>query len=261
MTKLSVNLNKIALLRNSRTIGIPDVIKAARTCMAAGAHGITIHPRPDERHIRITDVYELAEMLKPTSDIEINIEGNPFVHAQSDERSRWFELVQKIAPDQCTLVPDSPDAFTSDHGWDLRDASERLRPVVQDLQNKGIRVSLFLDPDVEQVELAAALGVDRIELYTEAYAAHYGTSGMSSMLEAYARAAARAQEIGLGVNAGHDLNLQNLGTFCTIPGILEVSIGHALVADALDMGLYAAVQAYLKVLQGAKPSILPPPSR
>lgn len=263
MTQLSVNVNKIAFIRNSRPLNIPNVLHAAQTCIAAGAHGITIHPRPDERHIRKTDAFELEGLLKQYPHIEYNIEGNPFVHAQTDEKAAWFELVRKIRPHQCTLVPDDPNASTSDHGWDLRTTSERLRPVVEAFKEDGMRVSLFMDPDIEQIERAAELGVDRIELYTEPYAASFGQTNMGTQLETYAQAAQRAAELGLGINAGHDLNLQNLGAFCArVPNLLEVSIGHALIADAIDMGLYATVQAYLKVLQGhASPKLSPPPGR
>ncbi|MDZ7290261.1 MAG: pyridoxine 5'-phosphate synthase [candidate division KSB1 bacterium] len=237
MTKLSVNLNKVALLRNTRTIGIPSVIKAAQICIRAGAHGITVHPRPDQRHIRPSDVYELAGMLT----VEFNIEGNPFF-------PQFMEIVRRVKPTQCTLVPDAADAFTSDHGWNLAEHGVRLRPIIQELKDLGIRVSLFMDPDLAQIERAQAVGTDRIELYTEAYARAFQSGNVEPVLQKYARAAQKAQEIGLGVNAGHDLNLQNLGKFCTIPGILEVSIGHALIAEALEMGLFNTVREYLKVL-------------
>lgn len=237
MTKLSVNLNKIALVRNTRAIGIPSVLNAAHTCIRAGAHGITVHPRPDQRHIKPSDVYELAEMLT----VEFNIEGNPFL-------SPFMEIVRKVKPTQCTLVPDTPDAFTSDHGWDLSEHSSRLVPIIQELRDLGIRVSLFMDLDIDQIQRAREVGTDRIELYTEAYATAFREGDVEPVFQRYARAAESAQKIGLGVNAGHDLNLQNLGEFCTIPGILEVSIGHALIADALEMGLFAAVKEYLKVL-------------
>jgi pyridoxine 5-phosphate synthase len=236
MTQLSVNLNKVALLRNTRTIGIPSVIDAARTCIEAGVHGITVHPRPDERHIRSSDVYELAEMLT----VEFNIEGNPF--------PRFMEIVRKVKPTQCTLVPDTPDAFTSDHGWDVSEHGNRLRPIIQELKDLGIRVSLFMDPDIDQIQRAREVGTDRIELYTEPYATAFREGDVEQVFQQYARSAQKAQEIGLGVNAGHDLNLKNLGKFCSIPGILEVSIGHALIAEALEMGLFNTVQEYLKIL-------------
>jgi len=236
MTRLSVNLNKVALIRNTRTIGIPSVTDAARTCIRAGAHGITVHPRPDERHIKPSDVYELAEMLT----IEFNIEGNPF--------PRFMEIVRKVKPTQCTLVPDSPDAFTSDHGWDLSEHGNRLRPIIQELKNLGIRVSLFMDPDIDQLQRAKEVGTDRIELYTEPYATAFREGDVEPVFQQYARSAEKAQEIGLGVNAGHDLNLKNLGKFCSIPGILEVSIGHALISEALEMGLFNTVREYVKIL-------------
>jgi pyridoxine 5-phosphate synthase len=236
MTKLSVNLNKVALIRNTRTIGIPSVIDAARTCIRAGAHGITVHPRPDERHIKPSDVYELAEMLT----VEFNIEGNPF--------PRFMEIVRKVKPTQCTLVPDTPDAFTSDHGWDLSEHGNRIRPIIQELKDLGIRVSLFMDPDIDQIQRAKEVGADRIELYTEPYATAFREGDVEPVFQQYDRSAQKAQEIGLGVNAGHDLNLKNLGKFCSILGILEVSIGHALIAEALEMGLFNTVKEYLKIL-------------
>ena len=239
MTKLSVNVNKVALLRNSRTIGIPSVTEAAQACIDAGCHGITVHPRPDERHITNRDAYELAEMV---TDVEYNIEGNPW--------PEWLEIVRKTKPDQATLVPDDPNAFTSDHGWDLSDAAnvERLKPIIAELKELGIRVSLFMDPDPEQIPIAAEIGADRIELYTEPYAKAYREKNVAPVFKEFAGGAKSAQDSGLGVNAGHDLNLDNLGEFVTIPGILEVSIGHALVGDAIFMGLEQTVKEYLKVL-------------
>jgi pyridoxine 5-phosphate synthase len=238
MTNLSVNLNKVALLRNTRDIGIPSVINAAHTCIRAGAHGITVHPRPDQRHIKPSDVYELAGML---TNAEFNIEGNPFF-------SEFMNIVRKVKPTQCTLVPDAPDAFTSDHGWNLFEQGKALNPIVQDLKALGIRVSLFMDPDIAQIQRVKEVGADRIELYTEPYATAFRKGDMEPVFQQYELAAKKAQEIGLGVNAGHDLNLQNLGKFCSISGILEVSIGHALIADALEIGLFNAVKEYLKVL-------------
>lgn len=244
MTNLSVNLNKVALLRNTRNLGIPSVTEAAKTCIRAGAKGITVHPRPDQRHIRPSDVYELAAMLT----VEFNIEGNPFA-------AEFMELVRAVQPTQCTLVPDAPDAFTSDHGWDLSQHDELrspsgqpLPPIIQELKDMGVRVSLFMDPDPTQMQLAKDVGADRIELYTEPYAAAFQNSDVETVFQQYARAAQKAQAVGLEVNAGHDLNLQNLGKFCSIPGIAEVSIGHALIADALEMGLFIAVKEYLKIL-------------
>jgi pyridoxine 5-phosphate synthase len=240
MTRLSVNLNKVALLRNSRNIGIPSVKRAALRCIEAGAHGITVHPRPDQRHIRPADVYELAELLTNYDGVEFNIEGNPF--------PEFMQMMRKVRPAQCTLVPDSPEAVTSDHGWNLVEEADRLRPLISELRNLGIRISLFMDADSNQWQQARELGADRVELYTQPYAEAFVRGDCESVFAKYARAAAAAQAVGLGVNAGHDLNLKNLGRFCRIPGILEVSIGHALVADALEMGFHNAVKAYLHVL-------------
>lgn len=244
-TRLSVNLNKVALLRNARTIGIPSVVRAAEICIEAGAHGITVHPRPDERHITRQDVFELSEALKAAPEVEFNIEGNPF--------PEFMELVLKVKPAQCTLVPDSPEAFTSDHGWDLKAEGERLKPIINQLKQAGIRTSLFMETDPEQIGLARTVGADRVELYTEPYAAaHARGVGVEETLESFRHAAEKAQSVWLGVNAGHDLNLQNLGLFCSIPNVMEVSIGHALISDALEMGLANTVRAYLKVLNEAE---------
>lgn len=242
MTKLSVNVNKVALLRNSRTIGIPSVTRAAQVCMDAGCHGITVHPRPDERHITNRDAYELAELVGPVDGVEYNIEGNPF--------PEWLKIVRETKPDQATLVPDDPNAFTSDHGWDLSDDEtvERLKPIVGELKALGIRVSLFMDPVPEQIVKAAEVGADRIELYTEPYATAHREGQVAPVFRQFGEGAQAAQDAGMGVNAGHDLNLDNLGEFVTIPGVLEVSIGHALVGDAIFMGLETTVKEYLKVL-------------
>jgi len=239
MTKLSVNLNKIALLRNQRDIGIPSVLESAKVVIDAGAYGVTVHPRPDERHIRYSDVYELADMVT----VEFNIEGNPFL-------GRYMDVVGEVKPTQATLVPDAPGASTSDHGWDLAKDKGRLTPIVEKLKEAGIRVSLFMDPQIKGIEMAKELGADRIELYTEPYATAFRTGDkLDETLTRFARGAKAAQDLGLGVNAGHDLNLENLGRFCAeVPGILEVSIGHALIADALEMGLYNTVKEYLKIL-------------
>ena len=241
MTKLSVNLNKVALLRNARNIGIPSVTKAAQICISAGAHGITVHPRPDERHARPSDVYELAALLAATPSVELNVEGNPF--------PKFMEIVREVRPTQCTLVPDNPEAFTSDHGWNLSEDGKRLKPIIEELKASGIRVSLFMDADGTQIQSAKEIGADRIELYTEPYAAAYGGDKAEAVFEQFAFAARMAQGVGLGVNAGHDLNLENLSKFCSIPNVLEVSIGHALICDALGMGLFNAVRAYLEALK------------
>ena len=240
MTKLSVNLNKIALLRNARNIGIPSVTKAAQICINAGAHGITVHPRPDERHARPSDVYELADLLRAAPNTELNIEGNPF--------PKFMEIVRAVKPTQCTLVPDNPEAFTSDHGWNLAEDGESLKPIIEELEEAGIRVSLFMDADSTQIQRAKQIGAERIELFTEPYAIAYDSDQAEAALQQFAFATKKAQEVGLGVNAGHDLNLQNLSKFCSIPNVLEVSIGHALISDALEMGLSNAVKAYLKIL-------------
>jgi pyridoxine 5-phosphate synthase len=246
MTKLSVNLNKVALLRNSRALGIPSVVRAATIALDAGAHGITVHPRPDGRHIRTQDVYELAQLLKARPDAEFNIEGNPF-HAV-------LGLVREVRPQQCTLVPDDPAAFTSDHGWDLRRDGARLKPVIAGLTALGIRVSLFMDPLPEAMAEARNIGADRVELYTEPYASAFGTAAEKAELARYAAAAQAAQQAGLGVNAGHDLNQDNLPRFLSaVPGVLEVSIGHALIADALECGLAQTVRDYLAAV-GAQPA-------
>lgn len=173
--------------------------------------------------------------------VEFNIEGNPLA-------PEFMEIARRVKPTQCTLVPDTPDAFTSDHGWNLSEQGNSLLPIIRELKDLGVRVSLFMDPDLTQIQLAKDVGADRIELYTEPYAAAFQSSDVETVFQQYARAAQQAQEVGLGINAGHDLNLQNLGKFCSIPGIAEVSIGHALIADALEIGLFAAVKEYLKIL-------------
>ena len=245
MTKLSVNLNKVALLRNQRDIDIPSVTRMARIAIDAGSHGITVHPRPDQRHIRTSDVHSLAELV----DVEFNIEGNPFPD--------YLDIVRKVRPTQATLVPDSPEQSTSNHGWALRSGGaptpdvERLAGIVRELQGLGIRVSLFMDADPEQIAAAAATGADRVELYTEPWARAFATPEEDEVLARFAGAAEAARAAGLGVNAGHDLNLRNLGRFLEIPDVLEVSIGHALLAEALEEGLASTVRAYLEVIARA----------
>ena len=244
MTKLSVNLNKVATLRNTRHSGIPSVVKAATLCLDAGAHGITVHPRPDEHHIRPADVHDLAALLKHYPDAEYNIEGNPF-------EGRFLDLVRAVRPTQCTLVPDDPSAFTSNQGWDVSRHAERLKPMIATLRDLGCRVSLFLDANLDQVPSAAEVGADRIELYTEPYASAFDRGEAESGVTPFAETARRAGETGLGVNAGHDLSRANLPTFLnSVPSIAEVSVGHALIADALEMGYAAAVRAYLAALGG-----------
>ena len=244
MTRLSVNLNKIALLRNARTLGIPSVTRAATIALDAGAHGITVHPRPDARHIRIEDVRELAALLRSRPAAEFNIEGNPF--------EGLVAIAREVMPQQCTLVPDEPGAVTSDHGWDIDRDGARLRPLIAELKSAGIRVSLFMDPVPAAMAAVRELGADRIELYTEPYARAFGSASERAEVERYAAAARAAQQAGLGINAGHDLNQQNLPRFLTgVPGVLEVSIGHALVADALEAGLAATVRGYLAAIARA----------
>ncbi|MBM3262250.1 MAG: pyridoxine 5'-phosphate synthase [candidate division Zixibacteria bacterium] len=244
MTKLSVNVNKVALLRNTRALGIPSVTRAAELAIAGGAYGITVHPRPDARHITEQDVDDLSALLEAHPNIEFNIEGNPF--------HNLMPIVRRVRPDQCTLVPDDPGQFTSDHGWDVAASADRLGPVIRELKDLGCRVSLFMDPVSDQIARIPALGADRIELYTEPYAAAYaqGAAALAQVVPLFAAAARQATVLGLGVNAGHDLNLQNLTYFCrNVPSVLEVSIGHALIADALEMGLTATVRAYIRALE------------
>ena len=241
MTRLSVNLNKVALLRNARPLGIPGVSRLASIAIAAGAQGITVHPRPDQRHIRTDDVRELAQLLEQHKDIEFNIEGNPF-HGLID-------IARKFKPQQCTLVPDEAAVATSDHGWDLNRDGERLRPLIGELRALGIRVSLFMDPVAESMQAARDLGADRVELYTEPYARAFDAGTAEKELARYAKAARAAAAAGLGVNAGHDLNQDNLPQFlAAVPGVLEVSIGHALIADALEHGLAQTVRDYLAAI-------------
>jgi pyridoxine 5-phosphate synthase len=255
MIALSVNLNKIALIRNSRDTTNPSVPEHARMCIAAGADGITVHPRPDQRHIRAEDCFELAAALATESDIEFNIEGNPMTGPRGSDRAGvsdypgFIALVKEIRPTQCTLVPDGDNQLTSDHGFDLKRDGDQVAPLVAELQSLGIRTSLFMDPDPEQIRLAAQLGTDRIELYTEAYARACKTNtDVEAVFQQFMKAAEVAAETGLGLNAGHDLDLNNLPRFATIPGLLEVSIGHALTVDAIRMGLANAVAAYQQAL-------------
>lgn len=242
MTFLSINLNKVALVRNSRHLGIPSVERAAQLCLEAGAHGITVHPRPDERHIRAADVYALAALLRRWPDAEYNIEGNPF--------HNLMQFVRDVRPQQCTFVPDSEGQFTSDHGWDLAKDGERVKPLVAEAKSLGVRVSLFMDAVPGSMALARAVGADRVELYTEPYAAVWGTPREAEVLARFAAAARAAQAAGLGVNAGHDLNRANLPAFLrAVPGVQEVSIGHAIVSDALEMGYAETVRQYLAALR------------
>lgn len=238
---LSVNVNKVALLRNSRHLHIPSVTRAAQQCLQAGAQGITVHPRPDERHIRAHDVHELAELLQDWPEAEYNIEGNPF--------HNLMDFVRQVRPQQATFVPDSVGQFTSDHGFDLLRDGERLRPLIAECRDLGVRVSLFMDAEAKAVPLAAPLGAARVELYTEPYAAAWGTLEAQTQLARYARAARAAEAAGLGVNAGHDLNRDNLAALVqALPSLQEVSIGHALIADALELGYSATVADYLRCI-------------
>jgi pyridoxine 5-phosphate synthase len=251
MIALSVNLNKIALIRNSRDTTNPDVPQHAQMCIDAGANGITVHPRPDQRHIRAQDCFDLAGMLS----VEFNIEGNPMTGPRKSDRAGvgdypgFMALVKDIRPAQCTLVPDGDGQLTSDHGFDLKRDGDRVAPLVAELQALGIRTSLFMDPDPEQIRLAAQVGTDRIELYTESYAqACKNRADVDVAFQMFVTAAEVAAEENLGLNAGHDLDLNNLPRFATIPGLLEVSIGHALTVDAIRMGLANAVAAYQRAL-------------
>ena len=250
-TALSINLNKIALIRNSRDTINPSVVAHAKMCIDAGAQGITVHPRPDQRHIRPSDVDDLARFLKDFPHIEYNIEGNPFAESLVDYPG-FIPLVERVLPHQCTLVPDSNDQLTSDHGFNLLKIGDQLKPIINALKAKNIRVSLFMDPDIEQIRLAKEVGADRIELYTGPFADAFregDSKKLASVFQPFVDAAIVAHEIGLGINAGHDLDLKNLGKFATIPNLLEVSIGHALVVDAIEMGLSNAVKHYLALLK------------
>lgn len=255
MTRLSVNLNKVALMRNARGGGRPDLQKAAQLCIDAGAHGITLHPRPDGRHALASDVFEMNSWLP----VELNVEGNPFAGSQETSGNRYpgfMEILRQTKPAQATLVPDSAHQKTSDHGWALtNEETDRLIPIVSELHDLGCRVSLFMDPDLAAIKRAAALGVDRIELYTESYARSFEQGDVENSLAGYADAARCAADLGLGVNAGHDLDLANLGPFLNaIPNVLEVSIGQALVSDALEFGLTNTVEQYLDVIAMAEES-------
>ena len=243
-TSLSVNLNKVALVRNTRHLGIPSVTGAATMCLQAGAGGITVHPRPDQRHIRTHDVHDLAALMRDWPGREFNIEGNPL--------QNLMEFVREYRPNQCTFVPDSEGQFTSDHGWNFPTDADRLRPLIAEATSLGVRVSLFMDADPLAMIAAKAIGADRVELYTEPYAAAWGTSQQALQLARFALAAQAALDAGLGVNAGHDLNRDNLTAFLRqVPGISEVSIGHALISDALELGYSASVTGYLRCIAAA----------
>ncbi|MCB0804369.1 MAG: pyridoxine 5'-phosphate synthase [Bacteroidales bacterium] len=239
MTRLSVNINKIATIRNARGGNIPDVLKAAIDCERFGAEGVTVHPRPDERHIRYQDVRDIAPVVKT----EFNIEGYP--------SKSFIDLVLEVKPDQVTLVPDPPDVLTSNAGWDTITNQIFLKEVVGEFHKNGIRVSLFIETDEKMIRNAVHTGADRVELYTEAYASNF-SKGKEKAIDPFVKAAKVANEAGLGLNAGHDLNLDNLKFFAdNIPGLMEVSIGHALISDALYFGLENTIQLYLRQLQKA----------
>lgn len=242
MARLSVNVNKVATLRNSRGGQAPSVVEAVKVCVEAGAPGITVHPRADERHIRPADVLEVAEWLAPFRDrVEYNIEGDP--------RPEWVEMVEQVRPDQCTLVPVRPGEVTSEAGWPADTPKDELGSIIARLRKAGIRVSVFVDPDLAPIDWAAELGADRVELYTEPFARAFEQGGhaLTSSLEKYEAACAHARGLGLGVNAGHDLDLSNLPTFLELRHIDEVSIGHALISRALFVGLSEVVSEYLQI--------------
>jgi pyridoxine 5-phosphate synthase len=253
--RLSVNVNKIAVLRNSRGGTIPDVLKAARTCIAAGCHGITVHPRPDARHITRRDVLDLSQMLTAEfKGIEFNIEGYP--------SPEFIELVSMVKPTQSTLVPDPPGVLTSNAGWQLGNDNQWLPPILKGLADEGIRTSLFVEPDSAIIERARELGAARIELFTGPYATAFGTPAMDAILHAHRGAARLARKLGLGVNAGHDLDLRNIPRYAAaVKGLQETSIGHALIADALYLGLTRSVKAYLKALGSRPIASRPTPAR
>jgi len=243
-TALSVNLNRVALLRNSRPLGIPSVTRAATLVLQAGAHGITVHPRPDERHIRAHDVHDLAALLKDWPLVEFNIEGNPF--------HNLMPFVRELRPQQVTFVPDGAEQATSDHGWMFPQDAERLAPLIAEARQLGVRVSLFMDPLPQMMRSARELGADRVELYTETYARAHGTAQQTPVLDGFRLAAHAAVGEGLELNAGHDLNRANLTDFLrAVPGVREVSIGHALIADAVELGLAEAVRDYLLCIERA----------
>jgi pyridoxine 5-phosphate synthase len=248
-TALSVNVNKVALLRNTRELGIPSVLRAATLALEAGAHGITVHPRPDERHVRAHDVHELAELMTHWPHCEYNLEGNPFHNLMDFVR----ELAAKgMAPHQVTFVPDSVEQSTSDHGWQFPQDAERLAPLIDAARVLGVRVSLFMDPLPQAMHAVRELGADRVELYTERYAHAHASAQQAAVLAGFTAAAQAALREGLGINAGHDLSRVNLTDFLrAVPGVQEVSIGHALIADALELGYTETVRDYLRCIHRA----------
>lgn len=243
-TALSVNVNKVALLRNTRHLQIPGVVRAATLCLQAGAAGITVHPRPDARHIRAQDVHDIAELMKAWPGREYNIEGNPF--------HNLMDFIRTVRPHQATFVPDSEGQATSDHGWAFPQDAARLKPLVDECKSLGVRVSLFMDPVPAQMAAVKAIGADRVELYTETWASAWGTPRAAAVLAGFTATAQAALQAGLGINAGHDLNRDNLSAFLkAVPGVLEASIGHALIADALELGYTATVKDYLRCIDEA----------
>lgn len=245
MTNLSININKIALLRNSRGSNYPDVLDFAERCLKLGAHGITLHPRPDQRHARYSDIGSLKQLCQSYGR-ELNVEGFPTYD--------FIAAVTRDPPAQCTLVPDDPSQLTSDHGWNISKERQRLQPVIKELKSANIRVSLFIDFDSPDIALARDIGADRIELYTEPYARSYGTAVQNRITDSFRAAAKAAQQAKLGVNAGHDLNLQNLAMFLEIPDVLEVSIGHAFVVDCIEYGIDETMRRYLSIVDCSAPT-------
>jgi pyridoxine 5-phosphate synthase len=247
MLRFSVNLNKFALLRNSRGMNVPSVVAIARRCLSAGVHGITLHPRPDQRHARYSDVFEVATLLEEFAHAELNIEGAP--------TDAFLDVLLRARPHQCTLVPDAPDQLTSDHGWKVGPEAGVLESAVERLHEAGVRVSLFMDPVAVEVEAAAGVGADRIELYTASYARAFATPEREPVTDSFCKAARAATRAGLGVNAGHDLNLQNLRFFLDhVPGVLEVSIGHAFICECFDYTLEGTVARYLELMKSVSSS-------
>lgn len=249
LTALSVNVNLVAQIRNRRPLSFPSVTGLSSTALEAGAHGITIHPRPDQRHIRTQDVFDLAELMTRWPQAEFNIEGNP-LHNLMDLLRQLATLGR--APQQCTFVPDSESQATSDHGWRFPEDAAVLKPLIAEAQSRGVRVSLFMDPLPEMMAAVRDVGADRVELYTESYARAHGTPEHAAVLARFTATAVAALRVGLGVNAGHDLNRANLADFLrAVPGVQEVSIGHALIADTLELGMSETVRAYLRCIHAA----------
>lgn len=244
MTNLSVNLDKVALLRNSRGHDFPNVIEFAKKFIRLGVHGITIHPRQDERHIKMQDARDMAVLLQNYPAVELNIEGFP--------SQEYLKLIEEISPDQCTIVPDTEDQLTSDHGWDLKKEKGFLREVLGRIKKAGCRTSIFVDPYIEQIKLVPETTADRIELYTESFASTFGTPDSDYVFEQFKSSAIEAQRLGIGVNAGHDLDLNNLPKFLEIDGILEVSIGHALIVECIEIGMKEVIQRYLDICNSRK---------